>query len=331
MRIRSLLLLAFLMLAGCGEQSSESPVFEHPEMATKPWTDKDFDDQHFQFAIFSDLTGGERERIFEVAVEQLNLLRPELILCVGDLIEGGSWDTLQLRKEWDWFDERIGRLHAPVFRVGGNHDLTNPMMKKVWIDRYGPTYYHFVYKNNLFLILNSEDFTEEESTNISKARDRAIAYLDEGNIAAFDTSAYRRMPESTYGTISKAQSEYFVDVITNNPDVANIFLFVHKPVWLEQRGFGPIMEALKGRQFLATNGHEHTYNLRTIDGNPFLNLATTGGFQGNERAFDHLVLVTVTAEGPVLATLRMDGILNGAGEIPLGGDSLNFQAIRPGS
>jgi len=38
------------------------------------------------------LTGGERERIFEIAVAQLALLRPEFIINVGDLIEGGTED-----------------------------------------------------------------------------------------------------------------------------------------------------------------------------------------------------------------------------------------------
>ena len=33
-----------------------------------------------------------RERVFEIAIAQLALLRPELIMNVGDLIDGGTTD-----------------------------------------------------------------------------------------------------------------------------------------------------------------------------------------------------------------------------------------------
>ena len=72
-------------------------------------------------------------------MEQLSLLRPELILSVGDLIEGGTEDETQLVKEWDFFDEQAARVAAPVFRLGGNHDLTNQVMREMWEGRMPPT------------------------------------------------------------------------------------------------------------------------------------------------------------------------------------------------
>ena len=80
-----------VLLAGCSsDQPTLPPTFQHTFGAgATPWTHDDFDDSEdkFTFAIFSDLNGGERERVFEVALAQLALLRPELILSVGDLIE----------------------------------------------------------------------------------------------------------------------------------------------------------------------------------------------------------------------------------------------------
>ena len=69
----------------------------------QPWTNENFDtaDDKFTFAVFSDLTGGERERVFEIAVAQLSLLRPELIINVGDLIEGGITDLGEIAAQWD--------------------------------------------------------------------------------------------------------------------------------------------------------------------------------------------------------------------------------------
>src|SRR5215467_13160288 len=55
-----------------------------------PWTNLRLnnDPDDFQFAIVSDRTGGHRARVFSQAVEQLNLLQPEFVLSVGDLIVG---------------------------------------------------------------------------------------------------------------------------------------------------------------------------------------------------------------------------------------------------
>jgi len=86
------LLTSVCFLAGCSGPAAPpvDPVFQHDATGTPlPWKKENFDaaDEKFTFAVFSDLTGGERERIFEIAVAQLNLLRPELIINVGDLIE----------------------------------------------------------------------------------------------------------------------------------------------------------------------------------------------------------------------------------------------------
>src|ERR1700730_11871768 len=62
------------------------------------WND---DPQHFRFAIVSDRTGGHRANVFAQAVEKLNLLQPEFVLSVGDLIEGGGKPAEQIKAEWD--------------------------------------------------------------------------------------------------------------------------------------------------------------------------------------------------------------------------------------
>ena len=55
----------------------------------------------FHFAVVSDRTGGHRARIFSQAVEQLNLLQPEFVITVGDLIEGYS-DTPERTARARW-------------------------------------------------------------------------------------------------------------------------------------------------------------------------------------------------------------------------------------
>src|ERR1700757_1134505 len=77
-----------------------------------PWTHLRLnnDPGEFRFALVSDRTGGHRARVFSQAVEQLNLLQPEFVLAVGDLIEGGKENAAHLAAEWKEFQGYVHRL-----------------------------------------------------------------------------------------------------------------------------------------------------------------------------------------------------------------------------
>jgi 3',5'-cyclic AMP phosphodiesterase CpdA len=326
---RSLLVLLACFLA-CSEPNTNTFLYDSATDAT-PWSHDSFNDAEdkFTFAIFSDLNGGERQRVFEVAVEQLSLLRPELILSVGDLIEGGTEDETQLVKEWDSFDERAAQVVAPVFRVGGNHDLTNEVMRQVWETRYGTRYYHFIYKNVLFLALDSEDYTPERMREIYQARADALSVGAEDPERAQEMKYYQMLERMT-GEIGPEQARYFVDVLDDYPDVRWTLLFMHKPVWQneDEPDFAAIEAALSNRPYTLFNGHLHTYSHTIRNSRDYIMLGTTGGSQSSssEMSFDHVTLVTMTADGPSIANIRLDGILDKTGHIPAGGDTLCFQA-----
>jgi hypothetical protein len=302
-----------------------------------PWSHERFDapGNGFTFAIFSDLNGGERERIFEVAVAQLNLLQPELIMSVGDLIDGGTEDVAQLAREWESFDARADRTEAPIFYVGGNHDLTNLVMRDVWEERYGARYYHFVYKDVLFLVLDTEDNSPERMREIYEARADYIRAMDEEGAGPEELRqmTYFNMPERSTGGVGPEQSEYILQAIAQNPGVRWTFVFLHKPIWQADPAdpeFLAIEAALEDRPYTLFNGHFHSYDRVERNGREYITLGTTGGSQSasDPMAFDHLTLVSMTPEGPVIANLRMDGILDADGRVPLGGDTLCYQASR---
>ena len=299
-----------------------------------PWTDVPFDNDpdSFTFALFSDLTGGEREGVFAVAVEQLRLLRPELILSVGDLIEGGSEDRAQLAHEWESFDKRADRARAPVFYTGGNHDLTNPLMWEVWEARYGRRYYHFLYKDTLFLVLDTEDNPRELQQHIHEIRLEADRVVAERGWGALDETAYGQLEERNTGRIGAAQAAYFEGVIAANANVRHTFLLLHKPAWERpgEENFARIEAALADRPYTVFHGHVHSYAWLQRHGRDYIRLATTGGVQieGRDRAFDHVTLVTVSDDGVDIANLRLDGILDKTGRIPAGGEALCFERAR---
>ncbi|MEJ2584492.1 MAG: metallophosphoesterase [Robiginitalea sp.] len=311
------LLYLFLIgtLLSC-RQELLPPDFEHEiKSGAKPWTSEAFEttEDDFTFAIISDLNGGERPGIYSQAVTQLNRLDPTFVLSVGDLIDGGTEDTLQLRKEWDSFDARTLKLNMPFFYLGGNHDLTNIAMRDFWKNRYGPRYYHFKYKDVLFLMMDSEDFTEKRMMEIYKARDTAIRILDgelEGN---YQETTYYHMPERRVGNLGKEQIAYFQKVLKENPEVRWTFVLMHKPLWMREGtgNLAPLEEALKGRNYTVINGHFHTYSHRKRNSMDYLILGTTGGSQNPEdpNSFDHITLVHM-AEKPEITHLKMQGVLD---------------------
>jgi predicted phosphodiesterase len=317
-----------LCLSGCNEK----PHFQHEVLSeAKPWTHERFDDQSykFTFGIFSDLTGGERKGIFNVAVAQLNLLRPELIVNVGDLIEGGSENPDEWHRQWDFFDERAAKARAPVFYAGGNHDLTGELARKVWEERLGQRYYHFIYKDVLFMVLNTEDHTPERMAEINRIRNEGIEVFKKQGPEAYAKTEYASLPERKFGKISEEQSDYFTSVIKKNQNVRWTFILIHKPAWLMENelNFKAIEDALANQPYTVFYGHTHVYKYEQRKGRDYINLATTGGKQsvGKNRSMDHLMLVTVDEDSLSIANLLMAGILDKTGHVPMDGDTLCFE------
>jgi predicted phosphodiesterase len=330
------LLVLGILLTACDAPSvgADATSVALPQTgAAHPWTHDSFDSDgnKFTFAIHSDLTGGERDDIYEVAIAQLNLLRPEFIINVGDLIEGDPEEAV-VDEQWDSFDERASRAKAPVFYVGGNHDRTGKLLQDVWSRRQGPGYYHFRYKDVLFLVLDTEDNTPERMQEIEEMRSYALQFAASGEWDKYREAPYSKIPENQAGNISEAQSRYMIDTIAANPDVRWTFLLVHKAPWLREdlTAFTDIEDALADRPYTVFHGHVHAYQHHERRGRDYIRLATTGGVQLPEygRSMDHVTLVTVDDEGVDIANLLMNGILDKTGRIPLNGEDLCFESTN---
>ncbi len=282
---RSRILAVLLILAVGRITSAHTPDGDiHPRQieGAAPWTSlqANNDPDHFQFVVVTDRTGGRRPGVFGQGVDKTNLLQPEFVISVGDLIDGYTDKIDNIRKQWDEFQGLVAKLQMPFFFVPGNHDLSNPVMASEWTRRLGPSYYHFVYRNVLFLCLNTED---GKPTNIS---DEQIAY--------------------------------FAEVLKQNPDVRWTLLFMHKPLWVYEEGregheqFQKIEQLLQGRNYTVFAGHLHGYTKYVRHDQIYIILATTGGANRLRGPlfgqFDHVVWVTMTDDGPRIANLMLDGI-----------------------
>lgn len=325
MRLLFLGALVFI-LAGCASAQTTHGHNHHNhshkiepsppiESEATPWTSLEAldSDARFHFVVVTDRTGGEREGIFGPAMETVNLMQPAFVVSVGDLIQGYTEDRSQLEKEWDELDGFVSVLDAPFFFTPGNHDYSNQVMANVWEERYGPSYYSFTYKDVLFIILNSALFDREGISGHSQRR---------GN----------------WAEEQEEQLAWLEETLDEHDDVRWTFLMMHRPYWRQgwKRTDGePSVEGpwerfddevpewleiegmLSDRDYTAFAGYMHTYEYDANEEGPHTHeriaLATTGGVSNvrgpNYGEFDHFVWMTVTEDGPVMANILLDGVL----------------------
>ncbi|MCB0852020.1 MAG: hypothetical protein KDD63_07365, partial [Bacteroidetes bacterium] len=145
---------------------------------------------------------------------------------------------------------------------------------------HGKDYYHFTYQDVLFLCLNSEE-------------------LKRG---------------SGKGYIDTPQYEYVKKTLADNADVKWTFIFMHQPLWDQDDSgrWGDIEKLLEGRKHSVFVGHRHRYVKYERNNSKYFILATTGGgtrLRGPAFGeFDHVVWVTMTDDGPIIANLMLEGI-----------------------
>ncbi len=256
-------------------------VVDVNQTGPNPWSHLGLhnDPDNFQFAIITDNTTGGRLGIVEDAFKKLNWLQPEFVMSVGDLIQGYTKDRAQLTFEWDQFEGFVSQLEMPFFYVAGNHDYTNPVQAEVWAERFGASYYHFTYRDVLFIMLNSNDAGRPH-------------------------------------VMTQPQVDWLAEVLAQNPDPRWTLVFIHTPLWnMPKPGLWPEVEQLlAGRQHTVFAGHHHRYVKDVRNGRSnYYTLASTGGnsdLRGPRFGeFDHVMWATMTDEGPILANLVLEGIL----------------------
>ena len=273
----------FLFIALVGStffyEQEDPSAFSHTlENAEKPWTNKPFHNkpENFQFAIVSDRTGGHREGVFGKGVEKINQLYPEFVMSVGDLIEGYTKNDSLINEQWDEFHKILNPLSSRFFYVAGNHDYSNSSMAKQWKERFGKDYYHFIYKDVLFLIMNTND--------------------GDGVL------------------IGKDQIKFLKETVAQHTDVRWTMIFMHHPLWVygDVNGFDQVEELFENRDYTVFAGHTHRYLHQVRNDQNHYVLGTTGGgskLRGPKFGeFDHIGWVTMTDDGPKLANISLSGI-----------------------
>jgi len=335
-------LLGLALLVACGQSgtdttadatgsTADTSAFSYDQAAlpgATPWTSESFqnDCEDFQFAIIGDRTGGANVAgTFRLAIDQLNMLQPEFVINVGDLIEGYSDEQAKLNAEWDEVDAMLAKLDMPFFRTPGNHDIANSTAQQVWRDRHGATHYSFVYKDVLFVVLDSEDppraapegmedkietYNRLQTEDPEKAQAMLAEFMsDEAVVAALGKPV-------EFGAEQVASVE---KTLAQHDDVRWTFVFLHEPAWENpSESFKAIQALLKDRPHTFFAGHLHYYDYDKIDGYEHITMGPAGASFHHEGPgnVDHMMWVTVTDAGPKMANIALKGIFDRKGLDP---------------
>ncbi len=235
----------------------------------------------FKFAVISDRHGGRKpgSTVFADTIREVNLLDPDFVICVGDLVSGYTKDADAIKAQWEELDRDISRLKRPFYYVFGNHDASNPEMEEILRKRYGSPWYSFNHKNGHFIVL----FTEN--------RNAAGEVINE---------------------IGKEQLAWLKRDMAANPNAEQYFIFMHRP-FADAPAWEAVESLFEGKKLTVIAGHDHAYRQTMRNGHDYLVLSTTGGeidpkhFWAGEMY--HSVLVSVTGSESTIAVIRSGAII----------------------
>lgn len=117
------------------------------------------------------------------------------IILTGDLING---ESKSIEERWQGFEEIKASTKIPFYIAPGNHDVGDKGKRKIFEEKFGPTYRSFIFENSKFILLNSCDATKDFKEDIDQEQ------LDFLKIEYQDSWEFE-----------------------------HIFLFIHHPLWLK--------------------------------------------------------------------------------------------------
>jgi len=272
---RTLLALAHAsLLVGALAATSRAPEPEDGRLVTnrvgaRELALPDEDAGAFTFAVFGDRTGGPADgvQVLAQAVDETNLLGPDLVMTVGDLVQGYNTTPDWLVQAAE-FRGIMDRLDMPWFPVAGNHDVywrgagrPEREHEENYERHFGPLWYAFEHKGCWFLTL----FADETNPDTGEKR--------------FGDPAHQRM--------SPEQFAWLQETLARTGDARHVFVFLHHPRWLGgQYGddWNRVHELLvaAGNVTAVFAGHIHHMRYDPRDGIEYFALATVGGVQAGD-------------------------------------------------
>jgi hypothetical protein len=233
-----------------------------------------------RFVVIGDRNGGNIPGLWPKAIEEINLLKPELVMSVGDFVEGYTEDAAEIDKQWTAFMAETTKIEAPFFFTPGNHDETNPVMRQLYLKLFGKdgrSYYSFDYRGCHFAVLDSNLFTRQG--------------------------------------IDPNQLEWFKADMAAARDATHVFLFYHHPAGEKSAAWKQIAPLLTPGKATVFNGHTHAMSYAKQDGIDTYTLAATAAMMDNASPdfgdLEMFAYVTFGGEKATVAALTVGEVRSG--------------------
>ena len=233
---------------------------------------------NFTFVIMSDRTGGADQPMFEKAIGEIVLLKPDFVVTVGDMIEGYSSDTTEVKRQWEEYLGLVKVLSMPAHFTPGNHDITDASMIDLYRRYLGEPYHSFDVRGVHFVVLDNGRYASAEA-------------------------------------LPREETDWLAADLKRHKDAAFTFVLMHVPFWRETVAKGkpdPLHQTFVEYGVDAVfTGHDHEYYSGRYEGITYTGVGTSGagtepGMTGLEH---HFVWVTLDATGPSVAPVRSGGVL----------------------
>jgi len=232
-----------------------------------------------RFAVLGDRTGGHVAGIYGEIVSEIERLRPDFVITVGDEIEGYVDDSARISKEWEEYNGLIAPLTMPFYHVPGNHDIWSDFSKKMYRNIIGKPYYSFSRQGIHIIVL---DYSRTEAS--------ADDFPDD-------------------------QLKWLEEDLKQNQEADYIIVFFHKPFWNEFTANGkphPLHSLfVKYGVDAVFSGHYHEYFSADYDGIAYTNVGSSGaGISPDPTGLQyHFVWVTVDSSGIHAVPLKKGSVL----------------------
>lgn len=231
-----------------------------------------------RFAVIGDRTGEYEPGVYGEIVKQIQRMKPDFVLSVGDMIEGYLADTAAIKDGWEDYKELLKPLTMPIYLAPGNNDIWDSTSLELYKRYVGEPYYSFNIRGVHFVVL--------------------------------DNSRNEKVEE-----IPKEQIYWLINDLEENRDATHTIVFFHKPFWMktvaQDKPDSLHMLFVKYGVDAVFTGHYHQYFAEEFNNIAYTGVGSSGGgcSPGPTGLKYHFVWVTVDGNGISISPIKMGAVL----------------------